>query len=177
MSAPQYAYTAEQRAFAKTLVVAHGSIAAAQRHMQALWYDAATDAPLDGDELPFGIPPPPPQVPGERTLKAWRDNATITVDQPLVEQFAQHARQWVTGSALRIAEAAEEALTAAIEADDYKAAGAYSGIWSQATERLAPKNAPQASPFALPGGIPVGARFSLTYQVEAPRAIAEAQLA
>lgn len=139
-------FTPEQRAFAKTLVVAYGSASTARKHLDELWFKSP---PADGEEWPLGVPPAPAALPALTSLERWRDHPDIPTDQALIAEFAATARHYVVGAAVNIARAAEQAVIDAIDRDEPKSAEAYMHIWEAATERLVPvaaKGQPQTAP-------------------------------
>ena len=161
---PPPVYTPEQRAFAKTLVVAHGNVAAARRHLEQLWIRAEADG-----ERPEGVPEPPPAVPTVATLTAWRDSALIPVDRRIVDEFQSVARSFVAGSALRIATEAEAAVLMSLKSGEAGDAEKYGKVWAQAVSHLAPRDTASQQNGTLPlgpGQLAPGQTAIMTFTVQ-----------
>jgi hypothetical protein len=157
-------YSPEQRGFAKSLVVAHGSVAGARKHLEQLWVMAEA-----GGERPDGVPEPPKFLPTVATLTAWRDNPLIPVDRTLVDEFQRAARGFVAGSALRIATEAEAAVLSALRDNQATDAEKFGRVWSHAVAALAPRE-PAATGSLLPNPAQMapGQRAIMTFEVQAP---------
>lgn len=97
-------FTDEQKTLAKTLAIATGSTDAALEYLRAAWG-------VDADEDDFALPD---KVPSERSIRVWKSDPRIPVDEELLREFSNRARASVLGASERLTERMGDVVLTAI---------------------------------------------------------------
>ena len=145
---PTYQFSDSEKRLAKTLTVAYGSTMRAREHLAYIWGGKADEA--GGEEAWLT----PSRVPSETTLKAWRNDLDIVVDESLLEDYRAELRQQALSSAGRIASAAETLVLAKLESGEAKDAKDAAWVWGVAADKMNGRFA-NGTPGGSDGGVTI----------------------